>query len=66
VAEGGPVAKFRRVYVAHGRVVPARSRRIVKKLLKRAVRHPNFEIDAMLADGKRVITWRAIVEAGLG
>jgi hypothetical protein len=38
----------------------------VKKLLKRAVRHPRFDIDAMLADGRRVITWRAIVEAGLG
>lgn len=56
---------MRRIRLVHGKIQPRRSRRIVKKLLKRAVRHPDFCIDAMIADGKRVITAREIVQHGL-
>ena len=44
---------------------PNRSRRIVKKLLKRAVRHPIWNMDAVIADGTRVVTAQEIMEHGL-
>lgn len=44
---------------------PNRSRRIIKKLLKRAVPHPDWNIDAVIADGKRIVTAQEVMNAGI-
>jgi len=45
---------------------PNRSRRIVKKLLKRGNPHPNPNADAWFIDGGRTITGVEVVMHGLG